>query len=96
MVIELTAETFEEEVIKAETPVLVDCYADWCGPCKMMAPMFDELAAKYAGQVKFCKINIDDNIDVVKPYRVMSIPNFLAFKGGEMVKNAVGMQDLAN
>ena len=94
MVTVITSDNFENEVRKADLPVIMDCYADWCGPCKAMAPMFDELSEKYDGKVKFCKINIDDNMDVVKPYRVMSIPNFLAFKDGEKVAGMVGAQDL--
>ncbi len=94
MVYEVTAETFETEILKADRPVLLDCYADWCGPCKAMAPLFDEMAEKYGDRVKFCKINIDDNMEAVKPYRVMSIPNFLGFKDGEKVAGAVGALDL--
>lgn len=89
MVHVVTADTFEEEVLKADKPVLLDCYADWCGPCKMMAPVFEKLSETY-GEVKFCKLNVDEDADAVADYNVRSIPNFLAFKGGEMVKNAVG------
>ncbi len=90
MVTKVTTETFEQEILKAEGPVLLDCYADWCGPCRMMSPVVDAMAEKFEGQLKVCKLNVDDDGDAVVPYRVMSIPNFLFFKNGEVVKNLVG------
>ena len=90
MVTKVTEETFENEILKSEVPVLLDCYADWCGPCRMMSPVVDAMAEKYAGQIKVCKLNVDEDGDAVAPYRVMSIPNFLFFKKGEVVKNLVG------
>ncbi|MGX8728702.1 MAG: thioredoxin [Lachnospiraceae bacterium] len=90
MVTKVTTETFESEILKAEGPVLLDCYADWCGPCRMMSPVVDAMAEKFEGQLKVCKLNVDDDGDAVVPYRVMSIPNFLFFKNGEVVKNLVG------
>ncbi len=90
MVVKVTDETFEAEVLKSEIPVLLDCYADWCGPCKMMAPVLEKMSDVFGGQMKFCKINVDDNQEAIEPYRVMSIPNFLFFKNGEVVKNVIG------
>lgn len=93
MVINVTSESFEQEVLRAELPVLLDCYADWCGPCKMMAPVVDKMAEKYEGRIKVCKLNVDEGRDVARTYRVVSIPNFLMFKNGELVKNIVGAMD---
>ena len=86
----ITENNFEEEVLKSEIPVLVDFYADWCGPCKMMAPIVKELADKFAGKCKVGKCNIDENLKVAQNYRVMSIPTFIVFKNGEVVVTAVG------
>lgn len=84
---------FETEVLKAATPVLVDFYADWCGPCKAMGPVVEALAQEYEGKAKVGKINTDDNQDIAMEYGVMSIPTFIVFKGGKAVKKMVGMQD---
>lgn len=86
----INQDVFEEKVLKAEKPVLVDFYADWCGPCKMMIPVLDELSAEKADQIEVYKINVDNNPDVAKTYRVMSIPNMILFKGGEPAANIVG------
>ncbi len=88
-VVKLTAENFEQEVMNADQPVLVDFYADWCGPCKMMGPVVEEIAAEEAG-VKVCKINIDEEIAVAQRYGVMSIPTFIAFKDGEIAGKQIG------
>lgn len=90
MEIVITENNFEEEVLKSDIPVLVDFYADWCGPCKMMAPIVKELAEKFAGKCKVGKCNIDENIKVAQNYRVMSIPTFIIFKNGEAVVTAIG------
>lgn len=90
MVIKVTEETFENEVLKSELPVLVDCYADWCGPCKMMAPVLEKMAEKFEGRLKVCKVNVDDDSSIAMQYNVMSIPNFIFFKNGQVVKNVVG------
>lgn len=90
MVVKVTEATFEQEVLKSELPVLLDCYADWCGPCKMMSPVVDKMAEVFAGRLKVCKLNVDEDGGAVMRYRVMSIPNFLFFKNGEVVKNTVG------
>ena len=89
----LTSATFEEEVLKEDKLVLVDFYADWCGPCKMMAPVLDEIADEQADALKVCKINVDDAPDVARAYRVMSIPNMVLFKDGKPVNRFVGVTD---
>lgn len=85
-----TAENFEEEVLKSELPVLVDFYADWCNPCKMMAPVIAELAEELVGKCKVGKCNVDENMMVAQKYRVASIPNFIVFKNGQPVANFMG------
>ena len=86
----LNSQNFEEEVLKSKLPVLVDFSADWCGPCKMMAPVIDELADMYEGEMKVGKINVDQSPDIAQKYNVMSIPMFAFFKNGEVVETAVG------
>ena len=88
--IEVTDATFEEEVIKADTPVLVDFWADWCAPCKMIAPIVEELAEEYDGQVKFGKVDVDSNPRVAGSYGIRGIPTLLIFNGGEPVDQVVG------
>lgn len=83
-------DTFEEEVIKSSVPVLVDFYADWCGPCQSLAPVIDELAQKYDGRLKICKINVDSNQKLSISHQVMSIPTMLLFKDGEVKERIVG------
>lgn len=85
-----TEDNFEEEVIQSELPVLVDMYADWCGPCRLMAPVIDELEEAYAGRVKIGQLDVDENPDLCAEYGVMSIPAFLFFKDGELMDQAVG------
>ena len=86
----LNSQNFEEEVLKSNIPVLVDFSADWCGPCKMMAPVIDQLADEYEGEMKVGKINVDQSPDIAQKYKVMSIPMFAFFKNGEVVETAVG------
>lgn len=81
---------FPTEVLNASVPVLVDFYADWCGPCKMMSPALDKISEEYAGKAKVVKINVDENPEVAQQYGVMSIPNFKFFKGGQVVDEALG------
>jgi thioredoxin 1 len=91
--LELTDANFETEVLKSDIPVVVDFFAEWCGPCKMMAPIFEEVGAKYEGKVKFAKLNVDDARESAMKYSVMSIPTVITYKGGEVVETLVGLQD---
>lgn len=88
-VVKLTVENFEQEVLQAEKPVLVDFYADWCGPCKMMSPVVDEIAEEES-EIKVCNINIDQAMEIAQKYRVMSIPTFIAFENGEEAGRQIG------
>lgn len=90
MELQITTENFEEAVLKSETPVLVDFFAQWCGPCKMMAPVLEEIAKKYEGKLKVGKCDTDDNMLLAQKYRVSSIPNMQLFKNGQVVANYVG------
>jgi len=90
MVTVVTSDNFDQEVMKSALPVFLDCYADWCGPCQMMAPVVEKFSEQYGDRVKFCKLNVDTDGDAVAAYKVMSIPNFLMFRDGRMVKNAIG------
>ena len=87
-----TKENFETEVMNSDVPVLVDFYADWCGPCKMMGPVVEELAREYDGKFKVGKINVDQEPQLAQKYGVMSIPCVVAFKGGKEVKRSVGLR----
>lgn len=88
-VVKLTTASFDQEVLQAGQTVLVDFYADWCGPCKMMGPVVEELAGEQPN-VKVCKINIDEEMAVAQKYGVMSIPTFIAFKNGEVSGKQIG------
>ena len=88
--IEITDATFEEEVLNADTPVLVDFWADWCAPCKIIAPIVEELAEEYDGKVKFGKVDVDSNPKVATNYGIRGIPTLLIFKAGEPVDQVVG------
>jgi thioredoxin 1 len=89
---EVTDATFDAEVLKADKPVLVDFWAPWCGPCRMVAPVVDELSEEYAGKVKFVKLNTDDNVRTASQYGIRSIPTLLVFKGGEPVGQIIGFR----
>lgn len=89
-VVEFTDANFEEEVVKSDLPVLVDFWAPWCGPCRMIAPSIETLSTEYAGKVKIGKLNTDDNTDVSARFGIRSIPTLLIFKGGEVVDQLVG------
>lgn len=88
--LELTDATFEEEVLKADTPVLVDFWAPWCGPCKMIMPFVEELADEYAGRVKIGKVNADDCGTTAASYAVTGLPTLMLFRNGEVVDKLVG------
>ncbi len=87
-----TDDNFESEVLKSDVPVLVDFYAEWCGPCKMMAPAIDELAKEYEGKWKVGKFDIDANPEHAQKYGIQSIPTVMFFKGGEVVDKVIGFQ----
>ena len=95
-VLELTDANFDAEVLTADVPALVDFWAEWCMPCKMIAPMIEELAAEFAGRVKIGKVNTDDNHNVATKFGINAIPTLLLFKGGEMVNKFVGLQQKAD
>ena len=86
----ISDDNFEAEVLSSEIPVLVDFWATWCGPCKAIAPMIDELAAEYSGQLKVGKVNVDENPKTPGKYGVRGIPTLILFKGGEIVEQVVG------
>ena len=87
-----TTENFDAEVLQSKTPVMVDFYADWCGPCKMIAPMVEQLAGEFEGELKVGKLNVDENPDIAQKYDVMSIPMFAFIKDGELVDKLIGAQ----
>lgn len=89
-IITVTDESFESDVLKSQVPVLVDFWAEWCGPCKMIAPILDELAPKYSDRIKFAKINIDDNNKTPIKYAVRGIPTLILFKNGDPEVTKVG------
>jgi len=90
MVGEVTDQNFEEEVLKSDIPVVVDFWAPWCGPCRMIAPITEKLAEEFDGRVKFCKLNVDQNNQTAVKYQIMSIPLLSFFKDGEKVDESLG------
>ena len=88
-VVKLAAENFEKEVLQSEKPVLVDFYADWCGPCQMMGPVVEEISNE-VNDAKVCKINIDEQMSIAQKYGVMSIPTFIVFKNGDVADKKMG------
>lgn len=91
-VVTITNENFEEEVLKSELPVLLDFWADWCGPCKMMSPVVDELAEELAGKVKVGKVNVDEEAALSLKYQIMSIPTLVVMKHGVCEGKSIGLQ----
>ena len=92
-VLTITAQNFEQEVLQSDKPVLIDFYADWCGPCKMMAPVIEEIAGE-VNDVKVGKLNIDNEMEIAQKYGVMSIPTLIVYREGEEVTRRVGVQSL--
>jgi thioredoxin 1 len=90
MAINISDQTFDQEVLKSSLPVVVDFWAPWCGPCRMVGPIIDKLSEEYKGRLKFCKLNVDENHDMPTKYQVMSIPMVLFFKGGQLVGQSLG------
>lgn len=82
---------FEQEVLKSDKPVIVDFYADWCGPCKMLSPIIDEIADEKNDQIKVCKVNVDENSELAQKYSVQSIPTIISFKNGDIYKKSLGL-----
>ncbi|MDD9856689.1 MAG: thioredoxin TrxA [Gammaproteobacteria bacterium] len=89
-IVHVSDESFEEEVLNADIPVLIDYWAEWCGPCKMIAPILDELAEEYGGRVKIAKLNIDDNPETPPKYGIRGIPTLMIFKDGNVEATKVG------
>jgi len=89
-IVHVSDDDFEEQVLKSDTPVLVDYWAEWCGPCKMIAPVLDEIAEEYAGKLKIAKLNIDDNPQTPPKYGIRGIPTLMLFKNGSVEATKVG------
>jgi len=96
MIKNITASQFEQEVKQSDLPVLVDFWAGWCGPCRMMAPVLDEAAAELEGKMKVVKVNVDEEVSLAEEYEIMSIPTMLVFKSGEPVDMLVGFMPKSN
>ncbi|MBT8148689.1 MAG: thioredoxin TrxA [Pseudomonadales bacterium] len=89
-IVHVTDDSFESEVINSELPVLVDYWAEWCGPCKMIAPVLEEIASSYEGKLKVCKLDVDANKEAASKYNVRGIPTLMVFKGGDAQATKVG------
>ena len=94
-IITLTDANFKQEVLESLTPVLVDFWAEWCGPCKMLAPLLDDIASEYDGKVKVGKLNVDEHQGVASEYGIRAIPTLLLFKNGEVIDQIVGLRSRA-
>ncbi|EXJ10525.1 MULTISPECIES: thioredoxin TrxA [Nitrincola] len=90
IIVNVTDASFEDEVVKSDSPVLVDYWAEWCGPCKMIAPVLEEIAKEYEGQLKVCKLNIDENNETPPKFGIRGIPTLMLFKGGNVEATKVG------
>jgi len=91
LVLNITDDSFETEVLKSEIPVLIDFWAEWCGPCKVLGPIIDDVAPDFDGKVKFTKINIDENPTTAPKYGIRGIPTIMIFKSGELTATSVGV-----
>ena len=91
-VTELNKENFEKEVMEANVPVLIDFWASWCGPCRMMSPVIDQIAEEMGEKLKVCKVNVDENHDLAEKYEIMTIPAFIIIKNGEETARTIGVQ----
>ncbi|CDE97173.1 thioredoxin [Clostridium sp. CAG:567] len=91
-VIELNKDNFEKEVMEAEVPVLIDFWANWCGPCRMMSPVIDKIAEEMGDKVKVCKVNVDENHELAEKYEIMTIPAFIIVKNGAETGRTIGVQ----
>jgi thioredoxin 1 len=89
-VLEVTDSTFDSEVLQSQVPVLVDFWATWCGPCRLIAPVVEELATQYAGKIKVAKVDVDNNTRIATKYDIRSIPSLYIFKGGKVVQTIIG------
>jgi thioredoxin 1 len=92
MSIEINESNFEQEVLSSDRPVLVDFWAPWCGPCKMLSPVIEEIASEYNGKAKVCKVNADENMELSTKFQITSIPCLILFKNGEVFQRVVGFR----
>ena len=90
MVIEISDKDFEQQVLKSSLPVVVDFWAPWCGPCRMIGPIVEKLSEEFKGKLKFCKVNVDENQQLAQKYKVMSIPTLIFFKNGQLIEQSMG------
>jgi thioredoxin 1 len=89
----VTVDSFDETISNSQTPVLVDFWAEWCGPCKMIAPVLDEISSEHSDKIKIVKVNVDENPDLARRFEVMSIPTLIVFKDGDIAKRLVGAKN---